>query len=77
MTGVARGQYSDSVLDELESQNDDEVQGMSSRVKMLKEVRIPAERSPLLGRHDLTTLSSSSPWPLETRSETPRSSQTR
>ena len=33
-----RGQYSDAVLSELESQNDDQVEGMSGRVKMLKEV---------------------------------------
>lgn len=33
-----RGQYSDAVLSELESQNDEQVEGMSGRVKMLKEV---------------------------------------
>ena len=34
-----RGQYSDAVIDELESQNDEQVEGMSARVKMLKDVR--------------------------------------
>ena len=33
-----RGQYSDAVLSELESQNDDQVEGMSAKVKMLKDV---------------------------------------
>lgn len=33
-----KGQYSDAVLSELESQNDDQVEGMSARVKMLKDV---------------------------------------
>ena len=37
---VDRGQYSDAVLSELESQNDEQVEGMSGRVKMLKEVCI-------------------------------------
>ena len=35
---LRRGQYSDAVLSELESQNDDQVEGMSARVKMLKDV---------------------------------------
>ncbi|MCJ1232076.1 protein transport protein bet1 [Varicellaria rhodocarpa] len=34
-----KGQYSDAVLEELESQNDNQVEGMSAKVKMLKEVR--------------------------------------
>ena len=36
----SRGQYSDAVLSELESQNDDQVEGMSAKVKMLKDVRV-------------------------------------
>jgi len=35
-----RGQYSDAVLSELENQNDMELEGMSGKVKMLKEVRL-------------------------------------
>ena len=35
---MCRGQYSDAVLSELESQNDDQVEGMSAKVKMLKDV---------------------------------------
>ena len=34
-----RGQYSDAVLSELESQNDTHLEGMSAKVKMLKDVR--------------------------------------
>ena len=34
-----RGQYNDAVLDELESQNDSQVEGMSAKVRMLKDVR--------------------------------------
>ena len=41
----ARGQYSDAVLDELESQNDDEVIGITNKVKMLKNVATPCPRS--------------------------------
>ena len=33
-----RGQYSDAVLNELESQNEDQLEGMSAKVKMLKDV---------------------------------------
>ena len=33
-----RGQYSDAVLSELESQNDQQVEGMSAKVRMLKDV---------------------------------------
>ena len=36
-----RGQYSDAVLSELENQNDAEVEGISAKVKMLKDVRPP------------------------------------
>ncbi|MCJ1447883.1 MAG: protein transport protein bet1 [Stictis urceolatum] len=35
-----KGQYSDAVLSELESQNDEQVQGMSARVKMLKNITV-------------------------------------
>ena len=35
-----RGQYSDAVLSELESQNDEQVEGMSARVKALKDVSL-------------------------------------
>ena len=46
LTGACRGQYSDAVLSELESQNDDQVEGMSARVKALKEARpsLPFDR---------------------------------
>lgn len=33
-----KGQYSDAVLSELESQNEDELQGMTAKVRMLKDV---------------------------------------
>lgn len=33
-----KGQYSDAVLSELESQNDEQMEGMSAKVKMLKSV---------------------------------------
>ena len=36
-----RGQYSDAVLSELENQNDNELEGISAKVKMLKNVRLP------------------------------------
>jgi blocked-early-in-transport protein 1 len=36
-----RGQYSDAVLDELESQNDDQITGILGKVRTLKHVRIP------------------------------------
>lgn len=35
-----RGQYSDAVLSELENQNDNELEGISAKVKMLKNVRL-------------------------------------
>lgn len=35
---VYRGQYSDAVLSELESQNDQQVEGILGKVKILKEV---------------------------------------
>ena len=35
-----RGQYSDAVLSELESQNDDQSTEMSKKVKMLKDVSL-------------------------------------
>ena len=35
-----RGQYSDAVLSELESQNDEQLEGMSAKVRMLKDVRL-------------------------------------
>ncbi|KAL0637638.1 protein transport protein bet1 [Maublancomyces gigas] len=34
----SRGQYSASVLEELESQNDAQVEGLSAKVKMLKDI---------------------------------------
>jgi blocked early in transport 1 len=37
-----KGQYSDAVMDELESQNDEQVSEMSKRIKMLKEVCAPS-----------------------------------
>ncbi|KAG5292686.1 V-SNARE [Histoplasma ohiense] len=39
-TPNSRGQYSDAVLDSLESQNDVELEGMSAKVKMLKDITI-------------------------------------
>jgi blocked early in transport 1 len=35
-----RGHYSDAVLSSLESQNDSEIEGISARVKMLKDVSL-------------------------------------
>lgn len=35
-----RGQYSDAVLSELENQNDAQIQGMSAKVKMLKDITL-------------------------------------
>jgi hypothetical protein len=39
--GGDRGQYSDAVLSELEGQNDVQLEGMSAKVKMLKDVCSP------------------------------------
>ena len=36
----ARGHYSDAVLSSLESQNDTEIEGITAKVKMLKDVRL-------------------------------------
>ena len=36
-----KGQYSASVLEELESQNDEQVAGLSAKVRMLRDVRPP------------------------------------
>lgn len=41
-----RGHYSDAVLSSLESQNDAEVEGISAKVKMLKDVRYPRACTP-------------------------------
>jgi blocked early in transport 1 len=41
-----RGQYSDAVLNELESQNDDQVAGIMGKVKILKEVSQGRPASP-------------------------------
>lgn len=38
--GCCRGHYSDAVLSSLESQNDAEVEGITAKVKMLKDVSI-------------------------------------
>ncbi|KZF20621.1 hypothetical protein L228DRAFT_269923 [Xylona heveae TC161] len=35
-----RGQYSDAVLSELESQNDEQLEGMGAKVKMLKDITV-------------------------------------
>lgn len=40
VTPNKRGQYSDAVLNELESQNDAQMEGMSAKVQMLKSVRM-------------------------------------
>ena len=47
---MCRGQYSDAVLSELENQNDQQLEGMSAKVRMLKDVRSPPEsfESPIL-----------------------------
>lgn len=37
-TPNAKGHYSDAVLSHLESQNDEEVEGISAKVKMLKDI---------------------------------------
>ena len=37
-TPNSKGQYSDSVMDTLESQNDEKVEGLSKKVKMIKDV---------------------------------------
>ncbi|EEH37588.1 v-SNARE [Paracoccidioides lutzii Pb01] len=39
-TPNSRGQYSDAVLDSLESQNETELEGMSAKVKLLKDITI-------------------------------------
>ncbi|MCJ1313230.1 protein transport protein bet1 [Agyrium rufum] len=39
-TPNSRGQYNDAVLDELESQNDQQVEGMSAKVRMLKDLTV-------------------------------------
>ena len=39
--GVYRGQYSDAVLNELESQNDGQVEGIMGKVRQLKDVCCP------------------------------------
>ncbi|KAL6720300.1 protein transport protein bet1 [Lecanora helva] len=39
-TPNSRGQYSDAVLSELENQNDQHIEGISAKVKMLKDVRL-------------------------------------
>jgi hypothetical protein len=38
---ISRGQYSDAVLNELESQNDQQVEGILGKVKVLKDVSGP------------------------------------
>lgn len=40
-----KGQYSDAVLNELESQNDDQVKGILGKVRTLKDVRLPSARA--------------------------------
>ncbi|KAL2054478.1 hypothetical protein ABVK25_005226 [Lepraria finkii] len=39
-TPNSRGQYSDAVLSELENQNDNELEGISAKVKMLKNLTV-------------------------------------
>ena len=60
-----KGQYSDAVLSELESQNDDQASEMSKKVKMLKDVSINS--SMMIGQM-LTCYSSL--WLLATKSAT-------
>jgi len=38
---ASRGQYSDAVLNELESQNDQQVEGIMGKVRILKDVSTP------------------------------------
>ncbi len=38
---MSRGQYSDAVLNELESQNDGQVEGIMGKVRQLKDVCSP------------------------------------
>ena len=38
---INRGQYSDAVLNELESQNDGQVEGIMGKVRQLKDVSTP------------------------------------
>ena len=38
-TPNAKGQYADSVMDSLESQNDEAIEGLSAKVKMIKDVQ--------------------------------------
>jgi hypothetical protein len=45
-TPNSRGQYSAAVMDELESQNDEHVGVLTSKVKMLKDVCSPSPSSP-------------------------------
>lgn len=40
-----RGQYSDAVLNELESQNDGQVEGIMGKVRLLKDVGFPSYTS--------------------------------
>ncbi len=40
-TPNSRGQYSDAVLNELESQNDGQVEGIMGKVRLLKDVCFP------------------------------------
>lgn len=46
---IRRGQYSDAVLSSLESQNDEEVEGITAKVKMLKSVRRLLAVEPVCG----------------------------
>ena len=39
LLSLIRGQYSDATLNELESQNDGQVEGILGKVKQLKDVR--------------------------------------
>jgi hypothetical protein len=55
---INRGQYSDAVLDELESQNDAQVEGMTAKVRMLKDVSSP---SPPLNTYTFPIISTTMP----------------
>lgn len=41
-----RGQYSDAVLNELESQNDAQIEGIMGKVRVLKDVCCPSTSNP-------------------------------
>lgn len=58
---LCRGQYSNAVLDELESQNDGQVEGIMGKVRLLKDVCSPLSHAPgptyrVLSLHSIVTI---------------------